>query len=155
MGDTQHNLFVLSIKLVGFHRGSFWHLSGSVVVHHPVESKMAHSYIANEWQVKWMSRACWGRRGGTYWCARHLRSLLVHVIHCTIGLKCVKNAHSCQSCWRFCCKFVLPPSLYFTNIFKFPVPLQNHLALLEWQLFRHHFLRLSCHAVKWLWQSCD
>jgi hypothetical protein len=45
VGDTQHYLLVLSIDLIGFHRGNFWHLNGSVVVRHLVESKMANSCL--------------------------------------------------------------------------------------------------------------
>jgi hypothetical protein len=49
----------------------------------------------------------------------------------------------------------MPPlSLYFTRIFKFPVPLQNYLALLKRQLFCLNFLWLSCHSIRWLWHSC-
>jgi hypothetical protein len=57
MEDTQHYFFVLSIDLVGFHRGNFSRLCGSVVVRHLVGSNMAPSLKADEWQVKWMSEA--------------------------------------------------------------------------------------------------
>jgi hypothetical protein len=51
-GRGGHCFFVLFIDLVGFRRGGFSRLGGSVVVRHLVESK------ADEWHVKWMSGAC-------------------------------------------------------------------------------------------------
>jgi hypothetical protein len=82
-------LFVLSIDVVGFPRGSFWRLGGSVVV------CLTCTLFC---RVLWWPCELFqhrSRRGGTRCSARSPRSLLVHILHCTIGLRFIMNACNC------------------------------------------------------------
>ncbi|KAJ4442901.1 hypothetical protein ANN_04494 [Periplaneta americana] len=48
--ETQSDLFVLSSALEDCQQGTHVHLSGNVVVHHPVGSKIPHFHRVYEWR---------------------------------------------------------------------------------------------------------
>lgn len=93
VGDNEHYRFVLSTDLEVFHRGSFWRLSGSVVMRHLVERKMAHFprvHVSDSCGDR-VSCSNTSRGGGTCCRATTPRSLL----YTFYTVSSTSNSHEC------------------------------------------------------------
>jgi hypothetical protein len=161
VGDAQHYLFLLSIDLVQFHRGRFWHLRGSVVRHF-VGSKIA-----------WYANSCLTRTlffGLLWWSCKlfeHHRK--------ESGLVAVQGfPHLCL--WRSCTvpsASILSRMRAIINLFGGSVLNSRQYCLCTshtFSNFEYHFniitrcsndsrsaaiFWLACHSIRWLWRSCD
>lgn len=77
-------------------------------------------------------------RGGTGWGTGRSRSLPLHILHCTFGLKLTS-----------------PVPLPFPYILRFPAPFENYLALLDRRAPCRHFVLQGVNSISQRWCSCD